>query len=130
MLLSAMILVFMFGSCISYQIIMTSLLQYVVLQFGGSDPDFVKGIKFRLLVSLPIAVIFLTPLSLKRDMSAFRYVSMASIAALLYTAIVLIAELPQYVKANKPSADISPAYLDWNVFTGCSMTFFAFQCQV
>jgi len=91
-----MILIFMFGSCISYQIIMTSLIGYIVTQFDPSQKDFVKDWKFRLYVSLPIAVFFLIPLSLKRDMGAFRYVSMASIAALLYTAIVLIVELPDY----------------------------------
>jgi len=25
---------------------------------------------------------------------------------------------------------VAAAYIDWNIFTGCSMTFFAFQCQV
>lgn len=36
-LLSIMILLFMFGSCISYQIIVTSLFSYVCGQFGMSD---------------------------------------------------------------------------------------------
>lgn len=42
LLLSIMILLFMFGSCISYQIICTSLFQYVCKQFG-MDPDFVDS---------------------------------------------------------------------------------------
>ena len=25
---------------------------------------------------------------------------------------------------------MTPVYLDWNLFTGCSMTFFAYQCQI
>ena len=60
------------------------------------------------------------------DMSAFRYVSMASIGALLYTAVVLISEAPSYYRANIDDAEYSPVYLDMNLFTGASMTFFAF----
>jgi amino acid permease len=67
---------------------------------------------------------------MKRDMSAFRYVSLMSIAALLYTAVILLIELPGFYKKNEPTAEYSPAYFDFNIFTGCSMTFFAFQCQV
>lgn len=44
------------------------------------------------------SVCFLFPLAMKRDMSAFRYVSLASIGALLYTGIVLIVELPEYYR--------------------------------
>ena len=42
------------------------------------------------------AVFLLFPLSMKREMSAFRYVSLASIGALCYTGVVLIIELPEY----------------------------------
>jgi amino acid permease len=63
-------------------------------------------------------------------MSAFRYVSLLSIGCLLYTAIVLIIECPGYYKDNIAKAEYSPAYFDLNMFTGCSMTFYAFQCQV
>jgi|TARA_B110001450_G_scaffold248681_1_gene265150 amino acid permease len=66
------------------------------------------------------------PLSFKRDMSAFKYVSIISIMALVYTAIVLIIEIPEYWRANYPTAEIAPMYLDLNVFQGMSMTFFAF----
>lgn len=63
-------------------------------------------------------------------MAAFRYVSLASIGALLYTAVVLIIEAPEYYRQNIDTAEISPCYIDMNLFTGASMTFFAFQCQV
>jgi amino acid permease len=72
------------------------------------------------------------PLSLQRDISAFRYVSLASIGALLYTGIVLLIEMPGEFKINyQPAIDknaIHAAYIDFNILTGCSMTFFAFQC--
>lgn len=81
-------------------------------------------------IAVPSAVIVLLPLSLKRDMSAFRYVSLASIGALFYTGIVLIAELPAYYKEFKPKSEVVAAYWDLNIFTGASMTFFAYTCQV
>ena len=125
--MSALILIFMFGSCISYQIIVTSLFKYVFKQFKV-DPDFVDSTKFALIQSIPTAVCLLLPLSIKRDMSAFRYVSLASIGALLYTGVVLLIELPTYYNANKdkPDYEVQWAYFDFDMFTGCSMTFFAF----
>lgn len=131
LLLSLMVLMFMFGSCISYQIIVTSLLRYVFTQFG-MNKDFVESTMFAIYQSVPTALLLLLPLSLKKDMSAFRYVSLASIGALLYTGVVLIVEVPKYFRANKQKegVKIQFAFLDLDVFTGCAMTFFAFQCQV
>lgn len=126
-----MVLMFMFGSCISYQIIVTSLLRYVFTQFG-MNKDFVESTMFAIYQSIPTALLLLLPLSLKKDMSAFRYVSLASIGALLYTGVVLIVEVPKYFRANKQKegVDIQFAFFDLDIFTGCAMTFFAFQCQV
>jgi len=103
-ILSTLILIFMFGSCISYQIIVTSLFKYVFKQFKV-DPDFVDSREFSLIQSIPTAALLLLPLSIKRDMSAFRYVSLASIGALLYTGVVLLIELPTYYNANKDKPD-------------------------
>lgn len=79
---------------------------------------------------MPTAILILFPLSLKRDMSAFRYISLASIGALLYTGVVLIVELPSYYREFSKTAVMTKAYFDWNFFTGCSMTFFAYTCQI
>jgi len=49
--------------------------------------------------AIPTAVIILFPLSLIKDMSGFRHISIISVFVLVYTAIVLICELPEYVKA-------------------------------
>ena len=63
-----------------------------------------------------------------KDMSGFRYISFASIFALLYTGLILIIELPSYAKANYESANMVPFYFDWNFFSGASITFFAYTC--
>ena len=77
-----------------------------------------------------LAVLILFPLSMKRDMSDFRYVSLASIGALLYTGLVLICEIPEYYAHFKPNQAPPVAYFDLNIFTGSAMTFFAYTCQI
>ena len=81
----------------------------------------------------PTALLVLFPLSLIRDMSGFRHISVVSIFALIYTGIVLFVELPSYAKyASEHRAEykIEYAWFDWNFFTGASITFFAYTCQV
>jgi amino acid permease len=80
----------------------------------------------------PTALLVLFPLSLIRDMSGFRHISVVSIFALIYTGIVLISELPEYIKAYRgdPDVEIQYACFDWNFFTGASITFFAYTCHV
>lgn len=65
-----------------------------------------------------------------KDMSGFRYISFASIFSLIYTGIVLYAELPSYIQQNWEDAKIVPFYFDWNFFSGATITFFAYTCQV
>jgi len=127
-----MILIYIVGACISYEIIITSLFKYVCHTFGMSDEmtDNTKATPLSYYQAIPTSAFILFPLCLKKDMSAFRYISIASIVALIYTGIVLLAELPAYYKEFKPTADIKPIYVDLNLFTGCSMTFFAYTCQI
>ena len=100
-------------------------MQYILINLK-LDPDVINSYSFIIPQSLGWCTFVLMPLSFKRDMSAFKYVSIISIMALVYTAIVLIIEIPEYWKANYPTAKISPFYIDLNVFQGMSMTFFAF----
>lgn len=70
----------------------------------------------------------LLPMSLKTDMSAFRYASLASIGALVYVGVVLLIELPKYFNWYWDDAQgkISPFFVDMNIFSGANMNFFAF----
>ena len=127
--LSFMILIYMFGSCVSYQIIITSLFKYVCSKFGMSD-DLTSDDNHTISAyqAIPTAIFILFPMSLLKDMSAFRHVSLASIGALMYTGVVLIIELPSYYDQFSVGALNEPAYWDLNIFKGCSMTFFAYTC--
>ena len=122
-----MIILYVFGGCISYQIIICSMFKYVIKGFGV-DEKVAESTEMVVGFTLVSAICFLFPLAMKRDMSAFRYVSLASIGALLYTGIVLIVELPEYYQAFQPTADNPMIKIDFNIFTGSAMTFFAYTC--
>ena len=92
------------------------------------DEDFVNSRTFSVYQCVPTSCLILFPLSVMRDMSSLRFVSMASIIALIYTGIVLIIEVPEYYGYFKNVANMEPWCIDLNLFTGCSMVFFSFTC--
>jgi amino acid permease len=129
------IFVSLWGSCISYQIIISTLVARFLKKCGVSPEDnfaFFDTWQYRAMQAIPTAVIILFPLSMIKDMSGFRHISVVSIFALIYTGIVLFCELPEYIKAYRadPDVDIELACFDWNFFTGASITFFAYNCHV
>jgi amino acid permease len=129
------LLVYLFGCCISYQIIISALLARFLKKCGAIPEDdyaFFDTWQYRAMQAIPTAMIVLFPLSMIKDMSGFRHISVVSIFALIYTGIVLICELPEYIKAYRslPDVEIELACFDWNFFTGASITFFAYNCHV
>jgi hypothetical protein len=77
---------------------------------------------------IPTAFLILFPLSMKREMSAFRYVSVLSIVALFYTGIVLTIQMPDYYRYNtqRPNFVNKAFYFDWDLLSGAAMNFFSF----
>lgn len=101
---------------------------YASLQLGF--PADVDSVQFRALVSVPLNVCVILPLTLKRDLSSLAFVSMLTVVALTYTAVVLLVEMPQYHHEYYSSeAAIAAVTLDANLFQACSVTFFAYSCQ-
>jgi amino acid permease len=97
-------MVFLCGSCISYQIIISTLIARFLKKSGViplEDYPFFDTWHYRAMQAIPTAVIVIFPLSMIKDMSGFRHISIVSIFALVYTGIVLICELPEYIKAYK-----------------------------
>lgn len=129
--LQVMILVYVFGGCIGYQIMLCTLVGYVANAFGLSA-DYVASIEFRAVTNTAMAVLVLIPISLLRDISSLAFASMLSLVALTYTGILMFAELPFYndFYRKKPNFYCEPFIIDWNFFTACSMSFFAFTCQM
>jgi amino acid permease len=93
---------------------------------------YLNNIVFRALVNIPIAVVVLLPLSLLRNLSSLSFASVLSLLALTYTGIVMYIELPFYHKIYSKEEGVTsyPIKIDWNVFTACAMTFFAYTCQL
>lgn len=85
------------------------------------------------MVNGPIAIICLFPLNSIKDMSGFRYVSMLSMASLVYMGLVLIAEMPFYaIYYLKPNTG-HEKHIDWvlfniDFFTSAATTFFSYTC--
>jgi amino acid permease len=129
--LQIMMVVYVTGACIGYQIFIGQLLSYFfkqVLPLG--DEDFIDSFEFRLLVNGPIAGLILLPLSLKRDMSSLAFAGVLSVAALTYTLVVMSVETPFYWNEykNAPQTIIYAVKFDWNILTSCSLVFFAYTC--
>lgn len=125
------ILIYVFGSLCSYQIILTSLYQYVIEQ-AGVDTELARTKLYATYFAVPMAVLVLYPLSIMEDMSGLRYVSLFSLVALCYTALVFLVEAPKYYKhfATLPEAVSHSIYLDWNLFPGFAMVCFSYSCQI
>lgn len=92
-----MVLFYVFGTCVGYQIVLSTLASYVAQAIGASV-DFTSSYEFRAFVNLPIAAIVLMPLSMMRDLSSLAFASVLSLLALAYTGIVMFVELPWYSK--------------------------------
>lgn len=133
-LLEVILLIYLFGACVSFQIIIASLIRFECVQFGV-DPDFGNSWQFRAMVNGPIALLFLFPLNSIKDMSGFRYVSMVSMASLLYMGLVLVIEMPMYAAYYLDPNNPKPRKIVWfifdiNFFTSAATTFFAYTCQI
>eukprot|EP00347_Sterkiella_histriomuscorum_P015975 403354980 len=117
------------GSSISYQIIITKMIQFLALNVGF-ERDYIYSIEMTIAIAAFMALCVLFPLGSLKQMSGFRYVSIISIASLLYIMFVLLFELPQYVMQNYSPDKITYVNLDWNIFPNFAITFFSFACHI
>jgi sodium-coupled neutral amino acid transporter 3 len=127
--LSIMLFIYVTGTCIGYQIVISTLAAYICTSLGV-DAHFTTTMLFRAYVNIPVAYLVFLPLSVMKDMSAFRYCGMFSLLALTYTGIVLSVEVPYYRREYADIATVYAFYFDWNFPLACAMVFFAFTCQL
>jgi amino acid permease len=95
------------------------------------DPSNGEITLFKVLQAVITTICFILPLSLAKNMSALRYISIVSIVSIFYTLVVMLVELPEYfhtyhIVKGEPIAWFN---VDLNFFSGCSITFFSFTCQ-
>ncbi len=58
-------------------------------EFHIADNEFFGTWQYRAMQGVPTAALILLPLSMIRDMSGFRHISVISILALVYTGVIL-----------------------------------------
>jgi len=54
----------------------------------------------RTYIAVPIAILIVFPLSLIKNMHGFRYLSVAAFVGIFYTLVVLLIQLPAYIRKN------------------------------
>lgn len=88
------------GAAISYQIIITSMLQFLAVSFGILSKHDAYNIDTTIAIAAFIALGILLPLATNNKMGGFRYISILSIISIIYIMIVLLVELPSYFEYN------------------------------
>ncbi len=125
-----------FGSLIGYQVIsilviasryriVSNMIQGVMKDFGVMDYASYKP--YHIMV---VSALIIFPVCMVRSVNSFRYATLISIGAVLYTCMVLLAELFFYWDTEKARQQIVWFKFDANFFSAFGITFFAFYCQV
>lgn len=125
-----------FGSLIGYQVIGIWLCSLIlvsemiqgVLQSANFDDNERAFYKPYHIVATSLFIVF--PVCLLRSVDSFRYATLLSIGAIVYTSLILIIELPFYLTSDEISFDVRYFIFDLNFFKAFGLTFFAFYCQI
>ena len=127
--LAVMIGIYLPGVCITYMVLFMSLVQFIAESFEA-DPQYTNNMQFRAVVGVPSMLLLFLPISMIRDMSAFAYFGIASVIALVYVALPMVIEMPFYYQESmtRDSTKVFAYHLDYNIFTACAVTFFAYSC--
>ena len=111
-------------------LLVTDLTTRLLHEWGMTLPK--DDLVTRSIFTIGIGFILLMPVSLKKDMSSFRYITFVAILAEIYTGIVLIIQLPKYMRYARDNPAIYQedyAIFNLDFFKGCSIVFFAYTCS-
>ena len=103
------ILLYMYATCLACTIVITTLFVIISNAFGvpkdiTGDPY--KGITwYKSIQAIITSAFILGPLSLGREMSTFKNLSLLSLFCLIFTILVVVVEYPLYVMYYKPHFD-------------------------
>jgi len=149
--LDIVIIIYLFGVFIQYQVIIYSLIGRTYYELFGDKNEYINFDQYEKevwdLAKLKFPIMFITtalvsPLCLLKDISKMRFASMFGVCALIYCIIVVVIQTPwfysDYLKQYKeddPNThanwfDISKGFgAELNFFTGVATVFFTYSCH-
>jgi len=75
--------------------------------------------------------VFIFPLSLIRNLTGFRYISLIVMGSMFYTMVVMLVQLPAYFEHNYRHGRVVWAVWDIEkILSACTVAFFAYTCQL
>ena len=123
---SATLVVYLFGSCVAYMIIIgDSYTKAVAALAGGSDGAWWASRRFAIAV---VATFFVTPLSLLREMSRLAPASAVALVSLAYTASAIMCK--GFAKVDDGAPKAVAFKLDADSVSAVPIIVFAFQCHI
>lgn len=123
---SATLVVYLFGSCVAYLIIIgDSYTKAVAALAGGSDGAWWASRHFAIAV---VATFFVTPLSLLREMSRLAPASAVALVSLAYTAAAIMCK--GFAKVDDWAPKAVAFKLDADSVSAVPIIVFAFQCHI
>ncbi|CDW77672.1 UNKNOWN [Stylonychia lemnae] len=117
------------GFSVSYLIIITEMIQVLAINID-LDKSYVQSSEVKIAITAFIGLFILFPTGSIREMSGFRYISIISLASLVYIMLILLFELPYYAKQNFDAENLNFFKFDWDFFPNFSIAFFAFACHI
>ena len=128
-MITSFIMMQVVGNCIALQIAICSLTQSIFVSLGF-DSEMIYAPEMKLFIMMAIGLVLIFPLCLLRNLSVFRYVSLAILFSMFYVCIVLLIELPDYFTHNYSPLVINYATFNWNFFPAFATTVFSYSCHV
>lgn len=83
----------------------------------------------RTYIGIPVALLFVYPLCLIKDMSGFNKISIFSLIAIFYTMVMLLVQLPEYYQVNYQENRVNFASLNVSFFECAAIILFAYTCH-
>lgn len=100
------------------------MIQGVLIGIDVKDPA-----KYKSYHIMATSALIVFPVCMLRSVDSFRYATLISIGAILFTSLILIIELPFYL-VSYTKIKVCYFKFDLNFFKAFGLTFFAFYCQV
>lgn len=123
------IIIFIYGVLIVYQIVIYQLLGALVFELKpGFNKEYKNDITnfyensiwgnfwFKLIVMFSISVVIIFPLNIQKNISKLRYASFLGIFSLIVIILVLIIQLPDYISYNSSKSETNINIVDFSNF--------------